>query len=361
MESFTPDAPTSTGFFCYRRRVHDNICNTDAWTGGKTFEIYPDLISQTIVPSPIDLTICEGTSVSATFTGGSGGFPGAYTDLYDYSTTSGFDWNPYTPGQEMSSTGLSGTNVFQIRTRRRANGVEGCTWGDPVTISWTITALPDPPVGAAAQNFCAIATPILADIVVTGTAIQWYAASTGGSPLDASTPLVTGTPYYASQTVDGCESDTRLAVTVTVADPAAPTGNTAQTFCAINNPTVASLAVTGTDIIWYDAPSAGNVLPTSTALVNGTTYYVSQTIAGCESDTRLAVNVTIADPTPPTGNAAQSFCAISTPTLSDIDVTATGTVIWYDASTAGNVIPTDDCFGKRNNVLCLPDNRNLRK
>ena len=150
--------------------------------------------------------------------------------------------------------------------------------------------------------------------------------------------LVTGTPYYASQTVDGCESDTRLAVTVTVADPAAPTGNTAQTLCAINNPTVASLAVTGTDIIWYDAPSAGNVLPTSTALVNGTTYYGSQTIAGCESDTRLAVNVTIADPTPPTGNAAQSFCAISTPTLSDIDVTATGTVIWYDASTAGNVI-----------------------
>jgi hypothetical protein len=55
------------------------------------------------------------------------------------------------------------------------------------------------------------------------------------------------------------------------------------------------LVATGTAIKWYDAPTGGNFLPNITAigLTNGTTYYASQTINGCESTGRLAVTVTI--------------------------------------------------------------------
>jgi hypothetical protein len=54
-------------------------------------------------------------------------------------------------------------------------------------------------------------------------------------------------------------------------------------------PTVANLAATGTGIKWYDASTGGNLLPSTTVLVNGQHYYASQTVNGCESTTRLDV------------------------------------------------------------------------
>jgi len=46
----------------------------------------------------------------------------------------------------------------------------------------------------------------------TGTGIQWYDASSGGNLLPSTTVLVSGNHYYASQTVNGCESTSRLDV-----------------------------------------------------------------------------------------------------------------------------------------------------
>jgi hypothetical protein len=100
----------------------------------------------------------------------------------------------------------------------------------------TFTFIPPPtppvaPTGQANQTFCSGAT--LAQLSVSGTAIQWYAFANGGAPLPTSTALVNGTTYYASQTVNGLESTSRLAVTVTVnAAPAAPSGiNGSSSFC----------------------------------------------------------------------------------------------------------------------------------
>lgn len=60
-------------------------------------------------------------------------------------------------------------------------------------------------------------TPTVADLTTTsGSNIKWYGASTGGSALATSTALTNGTIYYASQTVNGVESTSRLAVTATV-------------------------------------------------------------------------------------------------------------------------------------------------
>ena len=51
----------------------------------------------------------------------------------------------------------------------------------------------------------AVKSQTVSSLVATGTGIKWYAAATGGSALSASTPLVNGTTYYASQTVNGME------------------------------------------------------------------------------------------------------------------------------------------------------------
>ncbi|MCB9426181.1 MAG: hypothetical protein H6584_04035 [Flavobacteriales bacterium] len=144
--------------------------------------------------------------------------------------------------------------------------------------------------------FCSINNPTVADLAATGTSVKWYSAATGGSALATTATITNGTTYYATQTVGGCESDTRFAVSVTVADPSAPTGSAAQSFCSIDNPTVADLSATGTAIKWYSAATGGSALATTAAITNGTTYYASQTVGGCESDTRFMVVVTIADP-----------------------------------------------------------------
>ncbi|HLP63848.1 Calx-beta domain-containing protein [Flavobacterium sp.] len=194
----------------------------------------------------------------------------------------------------------------------------------------------------------------IADLGVTGTSLQWYDAETNGNSLPTSTVLVTGA-YYVSQTLNGCESPrgqvnvvinpnvlptfdavapictggalsalptTSLngitgtwspaldntatttylftpdsgqcalsaELTIVVNSTPAPTGSSAQTLSV--GSTLANVAVTGTNIQWYDAASNGNLLPSSTVLVNGTTYYATQTLNGCESPT-LAVTVTV--------------------------------------------------------------------
>ncbi len=100
--------------------------------------------------------------------------------------------------------------------------------------TFTLITAPTPPAaptGQPNQTFCSGAT--VAQLAVSGTSIQWYAVANGGSPLPLSTTLVNGTIYYASQTVNGLESTSRLAVTATVNNaPAAPsTINGSSSFC----------------------------------------------------------------------------------------------------------------------------------
>jgi len=75
----------------------------------------------------------------------------------------------------------------------------------------TIVTTTLPPTGNATQDFTTGQT--LASFNVVGTSIKWYDAPTGGNELPNTTLIVSGTVYYASQTVNGCESPTRLPIT----------------------------------------------------------------------------------------------------------------------------------------------------
>lgn len=158
-------------------------------------------------------------------------------------------------------------------------------------ISLIVTGIQVAPTGIAAQTFSSGAT--VANLVATGSGIKWYDAATGGNLLANTTTLVNGIIYYASQTVSGCESMARLAVTATVngSTPPAPTGAATQAFCT--GATIANLTATGSNIKWYDAAMGGNLLPASTVLANGSIYYASQTVSSVESTNRLAVTVNL--------------------------------------------------------------------
>ncbi|MES2811278.1 MAG: T9SS type A sorting domain-containing protein [Bacteroidota bacterium] len=81
----------------------------------------------------------------------------------------------------------------------------------------------------------------------------------------------------------------RVPVTATVINTPAPTTAATQDACGAG--TIADFTVTGevgATFTWYDAATLGTILPTSTAVVNNTTYYVSQTANGCEGP-RVAI------------------------------------------------------------------------
>ena len=95
--------------------------------------------------------------------------------------------------------------------------VSGC--GTLVLNNVEVTAMPvAAPTGNPIQSFVQGAT--LADIIVSGQNIQWYADSTGNRSINSvnslplNTVLVNGTTYYASQKIGGYESVSRLPVTV---------------------------------------------------------------------------------------------------------------------------------------------------
>ncbi len=102
------------------------------------------------------------------------------------------------------------------------------------------------------------------------------------------TPTVT-TPYWCDVTANGVTCRKEITITVN-SSTSAPTAD-AQIFC--NGATVASLVATGTDLKWYDVPTTGTPLASTTPLTTGT-YYVSQTLNNLESD-RTAVQVTVND------------------------------------------------------------------
>ena len=226
-------------------------------------------------------------------------------------------------------------------------------------------APPAAPTGAANQTLCAGAT--VSQLSATGTAIQWYAAPTGGTPLASNTVMVNGTTYYATQTVNGLESTNRLAVTITLNNiPAAPStigGNL--DFCysggvqLFNTPSIqgassyvwttplgATGSSTGTNISLMFSPSfvSGTLsvlaqnpcgqsapisviinqhLQSSTTLnittcdpysFNGQNYaqsgsyiYAGQTIHGCDSTVTLNLTITPAVETTINENACGSF------------------------------------------------------
>lgn len=222
--------------------------------------------------------------------------------------------------------------------------------GNISTQNQNVTITSEPlPIANAAQNFCKISSPKISDLQITGTSIKWYNAA--GNPLSANTVLTDGTKYYASQTLNGCES-AKTEIMVTLNDPTAPTGSTQQDFCSAQNPTISNLTVTGQNIIWYD--STGKILTASTPLSDGKTYYATQSVNGCESTTKLAVKVAVANGGIPANDYATAFCNDTTATTKIVDLNKYRTSLI--ANTAGL---TFEFFDFANQSITNPANQKL--
>lgn len=239
---------------------------------------------------------------------------------------------------ETLGTLLPNTTLLQNNTTyyvsQTINGCESA--GTPVTINIQTTLSP---AGNANQPFCTGQNPTIANLDMTGNTIKWYDALTNGSLLSETTNLQDGKTYYASQTLNTCESE-RFGVTVSIVNtPAAPIVNGNIEFCKKENAALSNITVPGQNIKWYDTNFSAGALPNTTLLVDNKTYYVSQTV-GCESD-RTPVLVRVYETPFPSGSQAKQFCIDELATIENLRLTGTA-LKWYDAAANGNsLIETD--------------------
>jgi len=202
----------------------------------------------------------------------------------------------------------SGTNIFDPTTdlagvyTYTVTATAPCTTDASATVTVTINDSAAATVIDSQLEFCQGDTPTVADLdaAVSGANINWYADNTTTTPLDATTPLIDGQDYFATQTeATQCESSVRVVVTAVVNDVATPTLTDPNIeFCINDNPTVQSLSdnlneynATTNNIVWYDSATGGSVIDPSTLLEGNTTYYAAlvNTTLNCESSVRLVI------------------------------------------------------------------------
>ena len=155
----------------------------------------------------------------------------------------------------------------------------------------TPPAYTPPPTVEKRQAISSTINPTVANLVAVGTNVKWYTAVSGGTALDAATPLTYST-YYATQTLAGTESE-RVPSAVFVGDIALKTlpfyegfnYTAADKLVTINNNTLSGTgigswsvvsqltALSPDDVLIAAQPATGwssSVLPTPTG--NALTY-----------------------------------------------------------------------------------------
>src|SRR5690554_3021954 len=131
----------------------------------------------------------------------------------------------------------------------------------------------------------------------------------------------------------------------TCANYPAPTGPAAQSF--INTQTLADLDVTGLDLKWYSDAALANNIPNSTVLVNGTTYYVTQSFQGCESAAlAITVNEAQCNLLDVLSSVDGSVCGEGSVILTaqGAGAVANTALYWYENATGGNHVGVGSQF-----------------
>ncbi len=232
------------------------------------------------------------------------------------------------------NTATAGTKDFYV-----SRTVGGCE-SPRAKISLVVKPNPAAPTVISPLNTCFGTSPAPA-LTATGTGLLWYTSSSGtGSATKpvVSTATAGSVDYFVTQTVNGCESP-KATIKVNVYQTAKPVV-TDKAYCRGETP--AALTATGTALKWYTTATGGTgstSAPTVTTTTVGTqTYYVTQTLNGCESD-RARIDVVIKQvPAAPTVTALPDVCQSTSVTATQLlnsVTTATGTLKWYTTATAG--------------------------
>ncbi|MHC0443757.1 Ig-like domain-containing protein, partial [Flavobacterium sp. 3-218] len=278
-------------------------------------------VEVTVNAQPTTPSISSRTS-GATITNGSiSCFDGSSITLRAPSS-SGYLWST---GETSRDIVVTTNGTYSVKVTNSSNCISASS------SSVSVIFAPAAPI-ASDQTFCSSENKTVGNLVATGSDIKWY--NNNGTLLPSNQLLTNNTNYYATQTVNGCESSKTGAVRVTInSNSSAPVAAALQSFCAASNSTVNNLQATGTALKWYNA--SGTLLTSSQALANGD-YYVTQTANSCGESEKTKVTVAISTiPSAPSASS-QTFCVNENKKVNDL--TPSGTDYkWYSAATAGTL------------------------
>ncbi|MEQ8552107.1 MAG: T9SS type A sorting domain-containing protein [Cyclobacteriaceae bacterium] len=268
----------------------------------------------------------------------------------------------------------------------------GCE-GERLSITAEVIDIPSPPTGDNAER-CGTGTLVLkANSNISGT-INWYETEVSQSSLNTGTQFITPEladtkSYFASITDEnGCESErTEILATINPI-PDNPMVESVER-CGVGQVALEASGTEGMTYRWYDAPTGGDELfignlfePNVSVTRN---YYVDAiSEAGCESDSRTAVTVTI-NTYPGLPVTFDGFnCGPGSVILNVGGAAEGGTYRWYEDESGGesfnnndqwktvtlsestsyyvSIVSPEGCEGKRSAVIAtihsLPDSPN---
>ncbi|MHA4736829.1 T9SS type A sorting domain-containing protein [Dyadobacter sp. MSC1_007] len=263
-------------------------------------------------------------------------------------------YGPNATGGTASTTAtVPTTNAVGTTSYYVSQTVAGCE-SERAKIDVTVTACTPPAKPAVVTPVSYVVNKpasALQATFLTGATHNWYGPNaTGGTASTTATVPATNaigtTSYYVSQSVAGCESDrAKIDVTVTACTPPAkPTVVTPVNYI-VDKPASALQATFLATAIhnWYGPNATGGTASTTATIpatnaVGTTSYYVSQTLDGCESlRSEIVVNVTACTPSAKPGVADVAFCIGGATTA----LTATGTALkWYQDAAGGSQLPS---------------------
>ncbi|RYE22967.1 MAG: T9SS type A sorting domain-containing protein [Sphingobacteriales bacterium] len=219
----------------------------------------------------------------------------ATVDLTASAVTAGSDtglaltyWTDAAATVAFANPSSAGAGTYYIK----AVNASTCSVIESVTV--TVNALPS----LVVTNPAAVCSPSTVDLTAAAVTagsdadltLTYWADPNGTVTFPAPEAITSsGTFYIKAMNANGCSVISPVAVVVNVVD--APTGDATQSFDEVAE--VADLVATGAGVQWYDAATAGNLLADDAELINGGLYYASQTVGGCESQTRFEVTVSI--------------------------------------------------------------------
>lgn len=273
------------------------------------------------------------------------------------SPTGGFTYQWLNGGSPIS--GATNSTLYVSITGTYSVIVTNSTTGCSDTAQFVATQNPAPVINASGVSVtpssCTQPTGVISGATVSGNApftFNWYNSSnvliSSSTTTDSLANISAGTYSLVVIDANGCK-DTIGPVTMTNSNaPNQPIALSPAAYCSGQTINALSAVGSGGTITWYSDAGLTNQIGTGSIFTPNpaptitTTYYVTETQNGCQSNA-TAVTITI-NPAPnaPTANGA-SYC--SNQTVGAVTASgSSGTYVWYSDAGLTNVLATGANF-----------------
>lgn len=208
----------------------------------------------------------------------------------------------------------------------------GCTGTTSVAVP-PAPGAPATPVTTITQPTCSLSTGSVEVTAPTGVGLTYSIDGVNFQGTTIFSGLTPGNYTLTVRNADGCTAQSALTVNAAPATPAAPSVTTPMLYCV--GDAAAPLTATGSNLLWYSSATGGTGTTSAPVPATGasgnTSYYVSQTVDGCESvRAEIVVQVGEINLQPITGNTL--ICLNSTTVTQLSNTTAGGS--WTSSNTS---------------------------